>query len=404
MGKAPLAHSPPPAEPADKSPLLRAARQRPRSTPALVHELHVHQAELETQNEELQRTQLELAAARDRFVDLYDFAPVGYFTLDREGSVVEANLTGAHLLGVVRKTLLGGDFGRFVTSPDVSRWHRHLQQALHGNDSQRLELVLRRRNGEVFHGQLDCLRVAASATVPLLHVTLTDVTQRNLAETDRRIADAAVEAREAERRRIARELHEELGQRLSALKMDLASLRPVAVAPDPDGRIVSMLETLDEAVATVRRIATDLRPLMLDDLGLNAAIDWLVRDIARRTGLEITLHLDDSDPPLGERASIALYRMVQETLEEIGRLHQGTDVWIEMRRQAGELVLSIEESGAGWPDLAGSEEHHDATIALHDRARMLGGRLDLGEAREGGRRITVRLPLPPDADEDFQRA
>ena len=401
-------HSAPPAAP-PPMPVIepaptRAARRRVPSTAKLVHDLQVHQVELEMQNEELRRTQLELAAARDRFVDLFDFAPVGYFTLDSDGGVVEANLTGAHLLGEERKALLGCRFARFVTSPDASRWLGHLLQALHSDAAQRLDLTLRRRNGDVFHGQLDCLRASASGAAPRLRVSLTDVTQRNLAETDRRIADSVVEASEAERRRVARELHEELGQRLSALKMDLASLRTAAAPSGQDGRIVSMLETLDEAVASVRRIATDLRPPMLDDLGLNAAIDWLVRDTARRTSLEIALHLDDTDPPLGERTSIAVYRMVQETLEEIGRLQEGSDVRIAMRRHAGELVLTIEISGAGWPDPAGSDERHDATTGVRDRARVLGGRLELADAREGGRRITVRLPLLPVVDDNSPSA
>jgi PAS domain S-box-containing protein len=363
------------------------------TTAALLHELHVHQIELETQNEELRRTQLDLAAARDRFVDLYDFAPVGYFTLDDAGSVVEANLTGAQLLDEPRKALLGRRFAHFVTAPDADRWHRHLQAVQRSDGSQCIELGLRRRHGETFHAQLDCLRVAGAGEAPGLRVTLTDVTPRKLAEADRRMADAAVETREAERRSIARELHDELGQRLSALKMELASLCAQATPAPQSARVSAMLETLDEAVATVRRIAAELRPLMLDDLGLNAAIDWLVRDTARRTGLDVTLHADDGDAALDARISIALYRMVQETLADISERRHGGDVRVELHRRSQELVIGIEEGGIGVPAAAGAGARLDTAQTLRDRARMIGGRVELGPAPNGGHRTTIRLPL-----------
>ena len=133
----------------------------------------------------------------------------------------------------------------------------------------------------------------ASAALPdhgrtVVQMVVTDITerQRQLQEHQRhrlelrRLSASVVDAREEERKRIARELHDELGQRLTALKMELASLRPPgAPACDPQ-RIRSLLEMIDDTVAAVRRIAADLRPLMLDDLGLNAAIESLARDAA----------------------------------------------------------------------------------------------------------------------------
>jgi signal transduction histidine kinase len=209
---------------------------------------------------------------------------------------------------------------------------------------------------------------------------------------DRRIAASVVEASEAERRRVARELHEDLGQTLSALKMDLASLP--AVTGTQAQRIPAMLAALDDAVATVRRISTALRPLMLDDLGLNAAIDWLVRDSAKRLGLSITLDQDEGDPPLGERNAIALYRMVQETLAHIARHAHASDVAIEMRRRAGELLLTVQDNGTGWPVAASRLGDTDAAMSLREQAHLLGGRLEFTKVRGGGQRFTLHLPLP----------
>lgn len=364
---------------------------------ALAHELRVHQIELESQNEDLRNTQLDLAAARDRFLDLYDFAPVGYFTLDRGGRITELNLTGAALLGAPRKSLIGRHFSGFVTAADLRRWRRHLLIALQHDEGRRVELALKSRRGPPMYAQLDCLRVAQAVDGAVLRVTMTDASQRRLAEMDRRFANSVVEARESERRRVARELHEELGQRLSALKMDLASLPEVSGAQTP--RLQAMLTALGQAVATVRRISTDLRPAMLDDLGLNAAIEGLAQESAQRLGLTVTLRLGDCDPPLGERTSVALYRMIQAVLAHIVRHAHASHVGIELRQTRGDLLLTLLDNGSGWPlqPVDGGSAGSDSTQTLHEQARMLGGHLDLAPVAGGGQRFTLHLPLPLEA-------
>ena len=142
----------------------------------------------------------------------------------------------------------------------------------------------------------------------VVQMVITDITQRQRQAREqarhreelRQLSASVVQAREEERRRIARELHDELGQRLTALKMELSGLGPAAARRGAGGRIGGMLEMIDDTVAAVRRIAADLRPMMLDDLGLNAAIEWLARDAARRMDIEITVRLGDEDPPLAE--------------------------------------------------------------------------------------------------------
>jgi len=379
-----------------------AAAAAPRATdPAsdiatLTHELQVHQIELESQNEELRRTQSDLAAARDRFVDLFDFAPVGYLTLDHDGRITEINLTGAALLGQARRPLLRRPFSQFVGPADLVRWRQHLARALAQDEPQRIELELQARHGARPFAQIDCLRVAPTGQAPMLRMTLTDITQRQLADMHRRIAANVVEARETERRRVARELHDELGQRLSALKMELSALR------QDDGpqsrRIGAMLDSLDEAVATVRRIASELRPLMLDDLGLNAAMDWLARESTRRLGLAITLHLDDDEPPLGEHDAIALFRLVQETLAHIAHQAQATDVGIELKRRPGGLVLTVQDNGTGWPSPVRALTGGDACLHLREQTRMLGGQLDIGPLPGGGQSFKFSIPVPRPGD------
>jgi len=171
------------------------ARTRPPEE--ILHELEVHEIQLEMQNEELRRTQLALKESRDRYVDLYEFAPVGYLTLTSEGLISEVNLTGAALLGEERKKMLRRRFNRFVTSEDLDRYHHLFVRLMQHDERQACELALRRGDGGcTFHAHLDCRRVAAGDKPPVARITLTDVTERSLAEVELRIAAAAFESQE----------------------------------------------------------------------------------------------------------------------------------------------------------------------------------------------------------------
>ena len=177
--------------------------------------------------------------------------------------------------------------------------------------------------------------------------------------------------------------------------MELSSLGPAAARQDHEARVASMLEMIDDTVGAVRRIAADLRPMMLDDLGLNAAIEWLARDATRRMDIEVTVRLDEDDPPVADDAAIALYRMVQEALTNVARHARATDVAIEMRQIGGELVLSVRDNGVGFPGGERQPGRRHGLLGIRERAYMLGGRLDVDNPPGGGGRITVRLPLAP---------
>jgi diguanylate cyclase (GGDEF)-like protein/PAS domain S-box-containing protein len=180
---------------------LRARRQlpplrRPEATQALAHELQVHQIELEMQNEQLRQTQAALEAARDRYADLYDFAPVGYVTLDAAGLVVEANLTAARLLRLERTRLVGSRFARLVAPADHDRWQRLAQRLRREGQPGRIELALHVGDGQRFDAQLDCLPMRESAAAPAMRVTLTDISDRRRIDAELRLAAAAFETQE----------------------------------------------------------------------------------------------------------------------------------------------------------------------------------------------------------------
>lgn len=171
----------------------------------LLHELQVHQVELQMQNEALRQAEIAMEESRDRYADLYDFAPIGYLTLSREGMINEINLTAADMLGVVRGKLIKRRFSQFVAEADRDRWYLHFGSVLKHDQRQRCELVFQHEDGSHFNAQLDSLKVRNALgseeleQAPGLHtkdgafsvrIAVTDITERVQAET------AVAEARE----------------------------------------------------------------------------------------------------------------------------------------------------------------------------------------------------------------
>ncbi len=209
-----------------------------------------------------------------------------------------------------------------------------------------------------------------------------------------------VEAREAERRHIAREMHDELGQRLTALKMELASMGRLS-AKLKNERVQAMIDMVDDTVASVRRIASDLRPLMLDDLGLNAAIEWLMRESTQRSGLRISHSLDETSLPAHQEATIgiAIFRITQEALTNVARHAQATEVHIELRQLDKAVHLRVRDNGKGLPTLAECRHQSHGLIGIRERVFSLGGQFEFGNSALGGAQLTVCIPLGTESHE-----
>ncbi|SIS86306.1 EAL domain-containing protein [Neptunomonas antarctica] len=179
--------------PAAEAQLVNSLPPEPmaRSSEELLHELHVHQIELEMQNEALRQTQQALEESRDRYIDLYEFAPVGYLTLSDKGLITEINLTGVTLLGQERNKLINTSLRTLVITEDQSRWVQHLMVARKQTEKLSIELSLQHGNGTVFQALLDCVSNTSG-----LRITLNDITQRKQAENELRLAATAFESQE----------------------------------------------------------------------------------------------------------------------------------------------------------------------------------------------------------------
>ena len=151
-------------------------------TNQILHELLVHQIELEMQNEELKRAQEELEASRLRYFDLYDLAPVGYFTISEKGLIMEANLTGADLLGVLRSHLIKQPLSYFILPENQDIYYRHRKKLIETGSAQMCELRLKKKDGVQWWARLDMTLIHDSDNIPLCRVVIIDITGRKKAE------------------------------------------------------------------------------------------------------------------------------------------------------------------------------------------------------------------------------
>jgi signal transduction histidine kinase len=222
--------------------------------------------------------------------------------------------------------------------------------------------------------------------------------ERELAQSReqlRNLAEYLQTAREQERTTIAREIHDEFGQALTALKMDLAWLtRHLNEPAELPAKINSMSSLVDDTIRTVRRIATELRPGLLDDLGLVAAIEWQTQEFARRTGLAYTLRLGDHDLELEPDLATALFRILQEALTNIARHAEATHVAVELDDQPNHLTLVVRDDGKGITPGQLSATQSLGLMGMRERARVWGGQVTVEGIAGQGTTVAVRIPQP----------
>jgi PAS domain S-box-containing protein len=250
-----------------------------------------------------------------------------------------------------------------------------------------------RANGEEFPMDASISQLA-TAEGKLFTVILRDVTERVRAQEERSAFAAAASAiREEEKTRVARELHDELAQSLTALKIDTNWVRD-NVASDPAQarqKLTDMLGLIDGAVASTRRIAADLRPLLLDDLGLAPAIEWLAGAFTQRHGVPCRLRMAN-EIELQEPYATAVFRIVQESLANVAKHAKATDVGVTVDHRPDEIVLSVQDDGCGF-DTAQPLLGSLGLMGLRERAELLKGTVAIVSAPGQGTRVDVRIPL-----------
>jgi PAS domain S-box-containing protein len=230
-----------------------------------------------------------------------------------------------------------------------------------------------------------------------------DVTELKQIEADlrrsreqlRELSAYLQQVREEERTRIAREIHDELGGAMTGLKMDVAAVRK-ALHPEQAAlfeKTGQLLRNIDSAVQTVRRIAMDLRPHILDDFGLPAAIEWQLQEFQRRANIECRWATNVDELALEGNRSTALFRVLQEALTNVARHAQATQVQVRLEKQADAVVLQVVDNGRGISESELNGSQSLGLLGMHERVRMLAGELNIHGARGQGTTVQVKIPL-----------
>jgi signal transduction histidine kinase len=211
----------------------------------------------------------------------------------------------------------------------------------------------------------------------------------------RALAARLQNVREEERERVSREIHDQLGQSLTAIKVDVCSLiRDIPeIQNSKPAKARSVVALVDETIQTVRRIATDLRPQMLDALGLVATIEWAGEEFGERTGMKCTLDIPSEDIAVDQERATAIFRIFQETLTNVARHAEANEVRARLAAEDGKLTLEVSDNGKGIPSEKLGKGRSLGILGMRERATLLGGDLIILSPPGKGTQVRVQIPL-----------
>ncbi|HJV11130.1 MAG TPA: PAS domain-containing sensor histidine kinase, partial [Burkholderiales bacterium] len=364
---------------------------------------------------EAERARDALGEAQRRLGAIVDSAMDAVITVDYEQRIVLFNRAAEQVFGARREEMLGAPLDRLIPVRYRIAHHGHVEAfGRTGVTSRRMGDVttlwaLRPHSGEEFPIEASISQTSEEGR-RFYTVILRDITRRKQAEDAlkaserelRALSARVLEAREEEKARIARELHDELGQLLTAMKMDLGWLRERLPADaDLAARAAEMGSLLDRTVSSTRRISADLRPLMLDDLGLADAAAWLIDDFCKRYNVACRADLAEAEAlqQVSKSVATAVYRAIQEALTNIARHAHAANAWVMLTVEDGAIQLEIEDDGRGIApdDLAKARSF--GLKGMRERIAFLGGSVDIARAPRGGTRVRMRVPLRGLAEE-----
>ncbi|MCK9355948.1 MAG: PAS domain S-box protein [Dehalococcoidia bacterium] len=356
---------------------------------------------LEAELTERRRSEQVLRASEARYRNLVENAAIGILVCRPDGTILSANRAVLEVFGYdSEEEIVETSVVEFYENPEDRR--RLLGPIETTGVVRGLEVRMKRKAGVAFWASLNVI-VQTAESGERQHLALVeDVTERKQAEKDvaesrenlRLLAQRVEQAREEERTTIARELHDQVGQTLTALKLDIGRLKRTTVGTHPEtiGLLDGMETMVTASVDDVRRISSELRPGALDDLGLAGAIGWQLDQLRPRTDITLTFSPDDDECSLDAARTTALFRVFQELVTNVVRHAGAKTARVSLGHEDGACVLTVVDDGCGIDARKISDRHSLGIVGMRERLLPYGGELHIESAPGRGTKARVVMP------------
>lgn len=383
----------------------------PQNVESLVHELRVHQIELELQCQELQRAQLETEESRNRYRELYESIPIGYTTIDLSGRVYDLNPAGASLLGVGTVKQIPNFFS-FFSGDEGDAVQSLIRRIMQEDMPESIELTMKKQDGSSFIGLLQAAVATGEGAGERFRITFKDITRRKEVEESLRQHQVELEAnrmelqelmaklftaQEEERRRIACDLHDDHCQRITALILEASTLEKLikAVMPSLVPRMSSFKNKLSDILDDFRHMTHELHPRHLDTVSLACSVRTYINEFVEYTNLDVKFHEHGIPPRLPMPITICLYRLLQESLGNIRKHANAKHVGVTLSGGQKAIELRVTDDGSGFT-FADKQKGLGLT-SMQERVRPFRGQVTIDTKPGRGTVIAIKIPMPSES-------
>jgi PAS domain S-box-containing protein len=345
-----------------------------------------------------------LKESEERYNALFNRSLSYIYLHDFNGQFIDANNATLKALGYKRKEMLPLNFASLIDKSQRPKAAQSLEEIMRtGRQKKPEEYELKRKDGSTIWVEIEGSLIYKDGKPFAVQGIARDITEKKMAEKTlsesreqlRNLAAHLQSIREEERATVAREIHDELGQVLTALKMDLSWLDKKLPGEQSPllKKTKSMSQLIDSTIQTVQRLSAELRPGLLDDIGLLAAMEWQAEEFQKRTGIACELSVSSQDINLDQERSTAIFRIFQETLTNIARHARATKVRVNLAKKGGKLELTIKDNGMGITKEKISDPKSLGLLGIQERVHFLGGDMDIKGIRNKGTTVTVSIAL-----------
>ena len=358
---------------------------------------------------ERKRAQEELHQSEERYRELFENSKDALYVHDLEGRYIAMNRAAERLVGYTREEVVGKSFTDFIAPEYLQTVRENMSKKLGGQSETTYEIEMVAKGGHRVPVEVSSRLILEEGGPVGVQGTARDITERRRAERERasaakvlqKFSRRLIEVQENDRQHIARELHDQIGQILTAVKLNLESVRRSCRTDSCIPNIEESIIVMDEAFQRVRELSLDLRPSLLDDLGLTSALRWYVNRYAQRSGIAVQIVSQlENDRRLSRELETACFRITQEALANVARHAKANKVEIRLERLNREISLTIKDNGIGFD--AQKLFRSDSSIAalglrgMEERALAVRGRLEVLSTSAAGTEVRVQFPIQPD--------